>query len=95
MLTRVVPEVAALVVVGSVMVEELTRVVPGIGARKVVETPPIIGIDMVLVLILMLVLTFRQGLFGPWQAYPASQHESKHSVDPGPHDASHLAPGRH
>lgn len=54
MLTIVVPEVAALVVVGViVVVEELERVVPGMGAREVVETPPVIGIDMVLVLVLV------------------------------------------
>lgn len=47
--------VATLVVVG-IMMEELTRVVPEMGAREVVETPPI-GIDMVLVL----TSTFRQG----------------------------------
>ena len=52
---RVAPEVA-LVIVG-IVVEELTRVVPGTGAREVVETPP--GTDMVLVLVLT--STFRQG----------------------------------
>jgi len=51
---RVAPEVA-LVIVGIAVVEELTRVVPGTGAREVGETPP--GIDMVLVLM----STFRQG----------------------------------
>lgn len=81
--------VATLVVVG-IMMEELTRVVPEMGAREVVETPPI-GIDMVLVL----TSTFRQGWLAPWQAYPASQHEPKHSVDPAPHPPEHLALGRH
>ena len=51
---RVAPEVA--LVVGTA-VEELTRVVPGTGAREVVETPP--GIDMVLVLVVTSI--FRQG----------------------------------
>ena len=65
---RVVPGVAAPVVVGIVVVEELTRVVPGMGAREVVETPPGFGTSMVLPSI------FRQGWFLPWQAYPALQH---------------------
>ena len=87
-LTTAVLDVVALGVVGTV-VGELTRVVLEAAAREVVEAAP--GIDMVLVLM----STFRQGLLAPWQAYPASQHESKHWVDPAPHPPEHLALGRH
>lgn len=84
-MTTVVLEVVGLGIVGIVVegparvvleVMAFERVVPGIGTSEVVigfEMVFVTGIDMVSVIVLE--STFRQGRSGPWQAYPALQHE--------------------
>ena len=88
-------EVAALVV-EIVVVEELTRVAPGmVDVEELMRVMPgMVDVEELTRVMPGMVdiekLTFRQGLFGPWQAYPGGQHPSEHLVDPAGQGFRHL-----